>query len=427
MSDLAIRGGRPLYGGAWPTWPVHDEQEVERVVRVIRSGAWSWCGAQENEFRSNFAKFLGAKHGLFVTNGTHALQLALEALDVGAGDEVIVPGLTWQATAACALDVNAVPVLVDIEPETLCMNPAALRAAITPRTKAIIPVHLYACIANLDEILAIAAEHGIPVVEDCSHQHGSEWRGRKAGSHGAIGAFSLQQSKLLTGGEGGFICTSDDRLAYRLESLRNCGRFNWQPTDKEALDIFPQSGNFRGTEMQAALLNCGLARLDEQNARRDENAQYLSRLLAQIPGIMPLKRRAQVTRQAYYAYAFRYDKSAFAGLSRERFCAALKAEMNYGFGGTYEPLNRSPLYKPQTKRRHRLNDAYWAQIDPRRFELPQCARAHEEIVTGIHYFLLAEKSRMEVVAEAVRKLQVHAGELQNCAEPVLARAGFESP
>ncbi|MCW8130440.1 MAG: DegT/DnrJ/EryC1/StrS family aminotransferase [Planctomycetota bacterium] len=409
MSTLAIRGGRAVYSGTWPAWPIHDEREVERVVRVVRSGQWSWCGPEETEFRVAFRNFLGAKHGLCVTNGTHALQLALEALDVGCGDEVIVPGLTWQATAACALDINAVPVLVDIEPETLCIDPQAVRAAITPRTKAIIPVHLYGCVANLDEILAIAREHNLHVIEDCSHQHGSEWRGKKVGSIGAIGCFSLQASKVLNSGEGGFISTSNDRLFERLDSLRNCGRHAWQAAGGG--DAFPQSGNFRFTEMQAALLNAQLSRLPEQTALRDENSQRLNRLLAGIPGVTPLLRREQVTRQACYAYCFRIDRQAFAGLTRERVCKALHAELNFPFTGVYEPLNRCALYRPQTKRRHRLSDAYWAQIDPKRFDLPECARAFDEVVTLGQTALLAAPPAMERIAEAVAKVQRHAHEL----------------
>lgn len=420
MSTLALRGGKPVFTGPWPKWPVHDEREVERIVKIVRSGMWAFNGPEEASFRANFRSFLGAKYGLLVSNGTHALQLALEALDVGAGDEVIVPGLTWQATAACALDVNAVPILVDIEPETLTIDPKAIRNAITPRTKAIIPVHLYSCIANMDEILAIAKEHNLGVVEDCSHQHGSEWRGKKVGTLGNIGAFSLQSSKVLNSGEGGFICTNDDRLFCRLDALRNCGRQTVNGPEGVVVD-YPQSGNFRATEFQAAILNCQLARLEEQTARRDQNAQYLSRLLAEVPGCKPLLRREQVTRQAYYAYAFRYDKTAFQGLPIDKFRAALAAEVGMNFGGTYEVLNKSGLFKPRTKRRHKLNEEYWAQIDPQRFELPHCVRAYEEIVSFIHYPLLAGAREMEAIAQAAAKVQKDAAELLSW-EPVAAAA-----
>lgn len=421
MSQLAIRGARPVYTGKWPSWPIHDQREVERMVRVTRSGCWGFNGPEEAQFRTGFARFLGTRYGLCVTNGTHALQVALEALDVGYGDEVIVPGLTWQATAACALDINAVPVLVDIDPETLTIDPKAIRAAITPRTKAIIPVHLYTCMANMDEIMEISREFKIPVIEDCSHQHGSEWRGKKAGSIGAAGAFSLQASKVLNSGEGGFISTSDSRLWHRMDSLRNCGRHNWGGPEDNA-EHYPQSGNFRISEFQAAILNCQLERLEEQTARRDENAQYLTRLLSEIRGIKPLLRREQVTRQAYYAYHFRYDKTAFEGLSIERFREALQAELGCPSAGVYEPLNRSPLYRPQTKKRHRLSDEYWAQIDPRRFPLPHCQRAFEEITGLGQNVLLTGSSEMEKVAEAISKVQKNAADLLSSTPALLAKA-----
>lgn len=410
MSKLALRGGTPVYAGPWPRWPIHDEREVERVVRVVRSGQWAWCGPEETEFRAAFRNFLGVKHGLCVTNGTHALQLALEALGIGHGDEVIVPGLTWQATAACALDINAVPVLVDVEPATLCLDPRAVRAAITPRTKAIIPVHLYGSMARMDELLALAKEHDLCVIEDCSHQHGSEWRGRKAGSMGDIGCFSLQSSKILNSGEGGFVSTNDGALFERLESLRNCGRHTWSGT-AAAEAPFPQSGNFRFNELQAALLNAQFARLPEQNLRRDENSQYLNGQLAEIPGVKVMLRREQVTRQALYAYAFRIDSTAFAGLTRERIIRALNAELGLTASGTYEPLNRSALYRPQTKQRYRLSEEHWQRIDPRRFKLPECERAYAEVICLQHQVLLAERPAMDRIAEAVVKVQRLAGEL----------------
>jgi L-glutamine:2-deoxy-scyllo-inosose/3-amino-2,3-dideoxy-scyllo-inosose aminotransferase len=412
MSTLALRGGRPIFTGQWPKWPILDEREVERVVKVVRSGVWAWNGPQEQEFRKNFAAFLGSKHGLCVTNGTHALQLALEALDIGYGDEVIVPCMTWQATAACAIDVNAIPVLVDIEPDTLCIDPAAVRKAITPRTKAIIPVHLFSCVANMDEILAIGKEHKIHVIEDCSHQHGSEWRGKKVGSMGIIGAFSLQGSKVLNSGEGGFISTSDDRLWHRLDSLRNCGRHTWGGPEDNA-EEYPQSGNFRFTEMQAALLNGQLSRLEAQTALRDQNAQYLNRVLAEVPGLKPMRRREQITRQQYYGYAFRYNAQAFGGLPIQRFREAMHAELGLTFGGIYEPLNKCSLYRPNTKRRHKLNDEYWSLINPSRFETPHATAAHQEIIVIGQTALLTSSREMEMIAEAALKVQKNAVELRD--------------
>jgi L-glutamine:2-deoxy-scyllo-inosose/3-amino-2,3-dideoxy-scyllo-inosose aminotransferase len=322
-----------------------------------------------------------------------------------------VPGLTWQACAACALDVNAVPVLVEIDPHTLCIDPAAVRRAITPRTRAIVVVHLYGAVADMDALLVISQETGIPIVEDCSHQHGAQWGDRKVGSLGAVGAFSFHQNKLLTSGEGGFVCTSDARLAHRLDALRNCGRDYFNP-QKLPADYFPQSGNFRGTELQAAMLNCALPRLDAQNGQREASAARLGNLLSGIPGIMPQKRSPAVTRQSYYSFAFHYDAGQFAGLPRDLFMAALRAEISYPhIAPPYEPLTSSPLYKPLTKRRHRLSDEYWTAIDPARFDLPLCERAHAEWVTMLHYFLLAPSIQMQAVGDAIEKIRLQADRL----------------
>ena len=196
--DLAICGGRPAVSMAAPAWPVTGELEVAWMEAVVRSGKWSWIGPHETAFSQDFAEFIGAKYCLCLSNGTVTLQCALQAVGVEPGDEVIVPGLTWVATAQAALDIGADVVFVDIDPKTLCIDPKAFEKAITPRTKAIIPVHLYGCMCDMDAIMEIARRHNIKVVEDVAHQHGSRWRNRGAGAIGDAGSFSFQQSKVLT-------------------------------------------------------------------------------------------------------------------------------------------------------------------------------------------------------------------------------------
>ncbi len=205
MSKLAIRGGRPIRDAKakpWPRWPVWGDEEREGLLEVLESGHWSYNGPKEQEFNQAFAEFIGTQYAISAANGTVTLQLALEACGIGLGDEVIVPGLTWQATAAAVLDVNALPILVDVAEDTWCMDPQRVAEAITARTKAIMPVHLYGSFVDMDTIMAIAREHGLRVIEDCAHKHGGEWNGQKAGSIGDIGSFSFQLSKLMTAGEG---------------------------------------------------------------------------------------------------------------------------------------------------------------------------------------------------------------------------------
>ena len=342
-----------------------------------------------------------------MANGTVALQVALEALDIGAYDEVIVPGMTWQATAAACIDVNAVPVLVDIDPETYCLDVAQTEAALTSRTKAIIVVHLYGAMADMDALLDLARRHKVKVIEDCAHQHGSQWKGKGVGALGEIGAFSLQLSKVLTAGEGGATLTDDWELFQRLYALRNCGRPFQEGSPTR------QSGNYRMTELQAALLLAQMERMEALVERRDENAQALNAQLATIPGITPMKRHPSVTRQSYYCFSFRYDSAAWDGISGRAFRTALGAEIGLRVGGTYEPLNNCSLYQPHTKRRHRLNEQYWQEIDPARFELPVCQRAFEdEAVVIWHSFLLGERSDMDDIARAVAKIYEHRQELE---------------
>ena len=392
-------------------WPIYGAEELAALRTVLESGEWShasdqgYVGRYEPQFERAFSEYHTSKHGLCVANGTVALQLALEALDIGVGDEVIVPGLTWQATAAAVLDVNAVPILVDVEPDTYCLDPAAVEAAITPATKAVIAVHLYNSLADLDWLVAICAKHDLHLIEDCAHSHGSAWNGRGVGSLGAIGCFSFQSSKSLTCGEGGFCMTSDDELRDRLDSLRNCGRRPEQATSHWAP---VQSGNYRLSEWEAAILLMQFARFPGQLESRARNAQLLDEALGGIAGLTPMRRRDEVTRHGLYAYVVRYDGEAFGGLAAMEFRTALSDELGIPVGSTYEPLNRSPLYRPQTKRRYMLKDQ-WAKIDPARFDLPVATRAHEhEAVVIPHQVLLAPWAELSTVADAAQRIQAGA-------------------
>jgi L-glutamine:2-deoxy-scyllo-inosose/3-amino-2,3-dideoxy-scyllo-inosose aminotransferase len=361
----------------------------------------------EWQFAESFAAFSRAAYCVPVANGTVAIQLALEALDIGAYDEVIVPGLTWQATAVACLDVNAVPVLVDIDPETYCLDIAQTEAAITPATRAIIAVHLYGAMTDMDALLALARKHNLPVIEDCAHQHGSQWNGKGVGGLGAVGAFSLQQSKVLTGGEGGLTLTNDWNLFQRLYSLRNCGR-----------PFLPQSptvtsGNFRMTELQAALLLAQMEQLEERVEQRDQAARRLSARLAELPGVSPMKRYPQINRQSYYGFSFRYHAAVWDDIPGVVFRKAFNAETGLNGGTTYEPLNNCALYRPHTKSRYRLSEEHWKKIDPSRFDLPVCQNAYTgEAVVLPHPFLLADMSQIDLIADAVEKLYTNRNELR---------------
>ena len=428
MANLAINGGTPVRDAKinpWPAWPVWDQNEEKALIEVLNSGIWSYNGPKETEFNKLFAEFTGTKYAVSSVNGTVTLQLALEALGIGVGDEVILPGLTWQATAATIIDVNATPVLVDVCEDTWCVDPEEVKKAITPRTKAIVPVHLYGSFADMDAIMEIAKKHNLAVIEDCAHKHGGEWNGQKAGSIGDIGSFSFQLSKHLTAGEGGTMTTNNRELAEKLDALRNCGRRPEGDEYSEDVDKgagqysddgnFIQSGNFRMTEFQAAILVEGLKRLPEQNAVRDKNGIYINSLLKDLPGVKPMRRDERETKEAYFNFAFRYNKDEFKGLPINKFRQALEAELGISVDGSYEPLNNASLYVPLTKpSRHKLSDEYWKNIDPSRFSLPVCEKIYnEESVCMHHKVLMGAKDDMDNIIDAIKKIYDNADELKD--------------
>ncbi len=422
MSKLAILGGKPVVGKSvkWAKWPVSDEEDAKLVAKITRSNRWSFDGPVEWEFAEKFTAYQTAKYGLCCANGTVGIQIALEALGVGAYDEVIVPGMTWQATAAACADVNAVPVLVDVEPDTWNLDLDKVEAAITPKTRAIVVVHLYGCVTDLDRLQRICKKHKLFLIEDCAHQHGTFWKGKGVGSLGDVSSWSFQESKVLSSGEGGFNMCKTKELFYKIYSLRNCGRpYPAEPPvfglkKAVAMDTALQSGNYRLTEWQAALLLGGLRRLDKQVKDRDANAIYLNSLLAQIPGVLTMRRRPQVTQQSYFNFAFRLDTKEL-GVTNKQFCQALNAELGMPdeFEPPYEPLNNCGLFKPLTKTRHNLGAAYVKALNPKRYALPVCTEANKESgVTAHHQILMNKKGDMEVFAAAVKKIVDNIGELR---------------
>jgi len=290
-------------------------------------------------FERRFAQYCGAKHGIAVVNGTVSLRVALMAAGIEAGDEVIIPPYTFFATASAVVEANATPIFVDVERDTFNIDPAAIEAAITKRTRAIIPVHLGGLPCDMDAIMAIAQRHGLVVIEDAAHAHGSEYKGKRVGAIGHMGSFSFQSSKNLNSGEGGIITTNDDKLAERCRSIHNCGRI---PTGAW-YEHHVMSANYRLGELAGALLNAQFDRLDEQTNTRDANGRYLDKLLSMIPGIAPQKRDDRTTRNAQHLYCARYDQGVF-GVPRTRFLEAVAAEGIPMSGGYGISLHRQPMF-----------------------------------------------------------------------------------
>lgn len=408
VSRPAILGGVKAVEQAAPKWPVVGDFELSQMADVVRSGKWSWLGPNETAFCEEYKKFNGAKYCVCLANGTVTLQCALQALGVVPGDEVIVPGLTWVATAQAALDVGANVVLVDVDPETLCLDADKFEAAITPRTKAVIPVHLYGCMPDMDRIMTIARTKGIKVLEDVAHQHGGEWRGRKTGTIGDAGSFSFQQSKILTSGEGGAVICDDEGIYKTVFALKQVG---WTPESPAAAPyekLIPGMNyghNYRITEMQCVLLRGGLSRLEAQNARREKAALRIAEGLARIGGpLRAAKRDARVTKQAYYAMTLHFDPAKAEGLDRAGYLKALAAEDVY-LNAPYWPVYQSPLMNLYDKTSPvPFRDPVKIQ-DYKSLKLPVTERACKE--TGVmlpHHAMLGDDAYIDGILLAISKV-----------------------
>jgi dTDP-4-amino-4,6-dideoxygalactose transaminase len=407
MSKLAINGGPALRKTAFPAWPVWGKADEEAVLGVLRSGVW---GISEDpasplrQFEEAFARTQQAAFGLGVFNGTVALQATLMALGIGLGDEVIVPPYTFLATASACLMVGALPVFVDVDPRTYTLDPALIEAAITPRTRAVIAVHIGGCPADLDAVLAVGREHGLAVIEDACQAHAAAWNGRRVGAIGDAGCFSFQSSKNLSAGEGGMIVTDDKALLDRCWSAHNCGRVRegaWY--QHEML-----GGNYRMTQWQAGILLAQLRDFEAQSRLREENGRYLARRLAESGGLLPQERDPRVTQHGYHLFISRYQPEAFAGVARETFLAALQAE-GIPCAAGYRPLYRMNAIREGAARIMRFTGAE-ERGEP---DCPVTERAcNTEGVWFGQSMLLGSRSDMDDIAAAVLKIQENAAELR---------------
>lgn len=400
---LAILGGPKVRATPFTAWPIADETEEKLLLEVVRSKKWGRLnGSFVDRFEKTWAERIGAKSCLATASGTSALVAALNALEVGPGDEVIVPPYTFVATINVVLLQHALPVFVDSDRETSQIDARKIEAAITKRTRAILPVHLGGAPANLDEILAVAKKHNLPVIEDACQAHLAEWRGRKVGTLGELGCFSLQASKHLNSGEGGIVVGNNEKLVEVCRSFHNQGR--GEPGS--AFGYARNGDNRRMTEFQGAMLLAQLTRLETQAKTREQNAAYLKQLLSEIPGITPAKMYEGATRNAYHIFMMRYDGSHFSGLPRERFIKALQAE-GIPCSSGYAPLNKEPFLK-STLHSRAFRYIYPAKVIAQleaRNRCPENDKLCQEALWFGNTMLLGTKQDMEQIAEAIRKIQ----------------------
>ncbi len=407
----ALLGGPRSFEGAWPSWPIYDHTEESELTAVLHSKKWGRLGGEKTaKFEAEHSEMYGAKHTLAVTSGTAALYTMLGALDIGPGDEIIIPPYTFIATYNVVTLNYALPVFADSDIESFQMDPSEIEKHINANTKAIVPVHIGGLPADLDRIGTIALKHNIPVLEDACQAHLAEWKGKCVGNYGLAGAFSFQATKNLNSGEGGAIITNDTAFYER------CFSFHHQGQSANTAALEPGTGtrgsNLRITEFQSALLSAQMKRLAEQTNLRHSNALYLNEMMEKIEGITPARIYRGVTKGAFHLYMFRYNKDRFSGLSREKFLKALKAEdipCSAGYGSLPDSSYIQSLAVNKYYRRiygeKRMSE--WLE----QIKCPKNLQLTGEAVWLFQNTLLGSRQDMEKIVEAVAKIKRYAGEL----------------
>ncbi len=348
---LAVDGGRPLRTAPFPAWPVFEADEIGAVSEVLASGRVNyWTGEACRRFEEEFAAFTGTRHAIALANGTLALELALHALGIGPGDEVIVPARTFIASASCAVARGAVPVVADVDPVSQNLTADAVLAGLTLRTRAIVAVHLAGWPCDMDPIMALARERGIKVIEDCAQAHGATYKSRPVGSLGDCAAFSFCQDKIMTtGGEGGMLVLNDSRLWEKAWAYKDHGKSHDAVFKREHPPGFRWlhesfGSNFRMTEMQAAIGRLQLGKLPQWVAARRRNAAMLDSGFANIPGLR-VTRPAEGIGHAYYKYyAFVKPGMLAPGWDATRINEAINAEGVPCFAGSCSEIYRERAF-----------------------------------------------------------------------------------
>jgi dTDP-4-amino-4,6-dideoxygalactose transaminase len=388
-------------------WPIFDESDIEAISNVVKSGKW-WAGAPaghsgENiwKFQEEFASFQEAKHCIAVANGTVAIEAALLALGIGLSDEVIVSDFTFVASASAVIATNAVPIFCDIDPETLVMDVNNVEDLITPRTKAIIPVHLGGNPVEMDKLVELAQQYDLKIVEDSAHSQGSRYKGKRAGNWGNAGTFSFQASKVLTAGEGGAIICNDDDLADKIYSIIDCGR----KKNHASYEHFVYGTNYRMSEFLAALLRSQLKKFPKQHKIRNENAGYFSERLNEIDGIYTMKPTPGTTELGWYVFPMVFESEKFGDLTKEELHAKLN-QNEIPTDNCYPPLHSLRCFKDIKLRKGiDYSNANWGGPKSDNKNFPIVSDIYKHCIEFPHRILLSEKKMLDKVSDYIKSLK----------------------
>jgi len=399
---LALLGGQPVRTKGFPRWPNPDEKTVKSMIATTKSGIW--CRIQSKSgtvptFEKKFAELIGVKYCVATGSGTQALHTALASLGVDGGDEVLVPPYTDPGSIAAIFVCPALPVILDIDPESFQIDPDKIEERINENTKAIMPVHIMGQPADIDRIMNIAKKHNLKVIEDTCQAHLAEYRGKKCGTIGELGCFSFQASKVLACGEGGAVIGNDEDIMDKCYTFQNHGTSRRGITEVGA-------PKYRMNEFEAAALLPQLETLEEMSVRRNENAVYLTSKLIDIQGINPQKLYDGTTRGTYYKYGFIYKKEHFNDIDRSKFLRALRAEGISCSGYINFRLDKEPWIENELNSNtfRKLYSKERLQKYREENNCPKNNQICDEMVVFSQNQLLGPKEDMDDIANAISKI-----------------------
>ena len=401
--ELAINGGEAVRKKPFTAWPVISQIEKDLLLEVLESRNWSMNGPKEMEFSKRFADYCGSNHAFCVSNGTVSLEIALDALGIGPGDEVIVPALTFSATAYAVFRVGASAVYADIQESDWSISLESAKKLLTPSTKAIIPVHLYSQAVDMEELMTFARKNSLWVIEDCAHAHGTFFNHKALGTFGDIGSFSFQESKSMSSGEGGALITDDNDLAERVFNLKNCGR----PSKG---DNHTFGGNHRMTEFQAAVLLGQIDRLDEQIKIKEKNMAYFEDKVSRVPGFTTLPLKTQITQRGAYGLSLMRDGAHFKGIPAEIIiCALVKEGIPTKLPYTFLPKALST----GVEFLHRNNVQELKNSLGLSYNCPIAKKIAEEGIVLPHEIFLGDQGDIDDIVNAFKKIYENRSELKS--------------